>query len=99
MEGRRIELQGPAPDIRADQTLILRGVEGSEVAVVVGVEGGEGEAVLRLSADLSGRYARQTLEINANVARATHGETMPHEVIGGGDGGQANQSLDLRPSL
>ena len=66
------------------------------MAVVEGVEGGEGETVLRLSADLSGRYARQTLEINANVARATHGETVPHEVLGSGDGGQANQSLRLR---
>ena len=96
VEGRRIELQGPAPDVRAGQTLILRGAEGSEVAVVEGVEGGDEEVVLRLSADLAGRYTRQALEINANVARATHGETVPHEVIGGGDGGQANQSLRLR---
>ncbi len=68
------------------------------MAVVDGIEGGdgEGETVLRLSADLGGRYERQTLEINADVARAMHGETVQGEVLGSGDGSQANQSLRLR---
>ena len=41
-----------------------------------------------------------TLRINANVVRATHGETVSNEVLGSGQGGTPNQRFTLaRPPL
>ena len=45
-------------------------------------------------------YDRATVTVNANVARATHGEMVPDEVLGNGDGAVANQRFALkRPPL
>jgi predicted phage baseplate assembly protein len=41
------------------------------------------------------RYLRRTVTLNANVARATHGETA-REVLGSGDGSQTNQRFTLK---
>lgn len=43
-------------------------------------------------------YVRDTVTINANVAPATHGETV-NEVLGSGDGGQPGQRFTLRRPL
>lgn len=44
-------------------------------------------------------YLRQTVKLNANVATATHGETVA-EVLGSGSAAKANQSFQLkRPPL
>lgn len=40
-------------------------------------------------------YLRKTVTLNANVARATHGETV-REVLGSGDGSQTNQRFTLK---
>jgi hypothetical protein len=40
-------------------------------------------------------YKRETVAINANVARATHGETV-QEILGSGDAGQSYQRFTLR---
>ena len=40
-------------------------------------------------------YIRKTVHISANVAPATHGETIHSEVLGGGDGAP-NQRFSLR---
>ncbi|HEX5724720.1 MAG TPA: putative baseplate assembly protein, partial [Longimicrobiaceae bacterium] len=54
---------------------------------------------LRLEAALTRWYDRGSLRIWANVAHATHGETV-REVLGSGDGSQPNQSFTLkRPPL
>jgi hypothetical protein len=50
---------------------------------------------------LQNSYDRATVTINANVARATHGETVGdervgREVLGSGDGAQANQRFALK---
>jgi hypothetical protein len=50
---------------------------------------------LTLSSGLQNSYDRQTITINANVALATHGETV-EEVLGGGDAGQSFQRFTLR---
>jgi hypothetical protein len=62
---------------------------------------------IRLRDPLAGVYDRSTVSVNANVTAATHGETVPDqassldgrgrgEVLGGGDGAQANQQFALR---
>lgn len=54
---------------------------------------------LRLTGELARWYDRGSVRIWANVARATHGETVS-EVLGNGDGSRANQSFTLkRPPL
>ena len=50
---------------------------------------------LRLAAALGRVYDRATVRLNANVAPASHGETI-RELLGGGDGTQLNQRLRLR---
>jgi len=50
---------------------------------------------LRLARALANTYDRVSLRINANVARATHGETVG-ELAGSGDGTAINQRFMLR---
>ncbi len=50
---------------------------------------------LALAASLHYCYDRATVRVNANVAPATHGETV-NEILGGGDAGLSDQSFVLR---
>lgn len=50
---------------------------------------------LRLAAPLRHVYDRETVAVNANVAPATHGETVS-EPLGGGDASQPNQRFALK---
>jgi predicted phage baseplate assembly protein len=50
---------------------------------------------LNFTGNLEHTYRRETVRINANVARATHGETK-NEVLGSGDGSQAFQKFGLK---
>ncbi|MFZ4703484.1 MAG: hypothetical protein ACOYMG_25865, partial [Candidatus Methylumidiphilus sp.] len=59
----------------------------------VGQVGGLSKFVL--AAPLQQCYDRYTVAINANLTRATHGETVS-EILGNGDARQANQMLALR---
>jgi hypothetical protein len=54
-------------------------------------------SVLRLAAALANCYERDSLRINANVAPATHGETVA-EVAGSGNASAANQRFVLKQS-
>jgi hypothetical protein len=51
---------------------------------------------IRLRDALANCYDRTTVRINANVAPATHGETVPEEVLGAGDASQAYQRFTLK---
>ena len=51
--------------------------------------------MLTLESPLAQLYDRATVTIAANVADATHGETVT-EVLGNGDGSQPNQSFKLK---
>jgi predicted phage baseplate assembly protein len=53
-----------------------------------------GYTVLRFQQGLQYGYRRDTVTLNANVTRATHGETV-NEVLGSGDSTQANQRFVL----
>ena len=53
------------------------------------------DTTLRVDAPLKYCYARDSLRINANVAPATHGETVS-ELAGSGDASRANQSFTLK---
>jgi hypothetical protein len=51
---------------------------------------------IELRDPLQNSYDRTTVAINANVARATHGETVRDEALGSGDGARANQHFALK---
>ncbi|HEV2862146.1 MAG TPA: putative baseplate assembly protein [Pyrinomonadaceae bacterium] len=75
-----------------------RGVTASEVATVLNAEHvltKEGFTRLKLEVPLAHSYVRSTVRINANVALATHGETV-REVLGGGDATRPFQKFTLR---
>jgi predicted phage baseplate assembly protein len=104
IEGKNIHLNGYYSKLKAEQKAILSGERvnskgiNSEVITIVDVKtvGGYTEIVLK---DALSRYHRDTVTINANVALATHGETV-QEVLGSGDASQPYQSFTLRqPSL
>ncbi|HLM55858.1 MAG TPA: putative baseplate assembly protein [Pyrinomonadaceae bacterium] len=75
-----------------------RGVTASEVATALKVEhllSKEGFTLLTLEVPLAHSYVRDTVRINANVALATHGETV-RDVLGGGDATRPFQKFTLR---
>ncbi|HEX7318180.1 MAG TPA: putative baseplate assembly protein [Pyrinomonadaceae bacterium] len=68
----------------------------SEVATLESTNAADGEHTkLILSEPLQNFYERATVVIAANVAQATHGESIG-EVLGGGDAARTNQSFKLR---
>jgi hypothetical protein len=67
----------------------------AEVAILEEVQQTPVRTTLRFTAPLKRWYDRATTALSGNVAVATHGETVS-EVIGSGDGSQANQRFALR---
>lgn len=67
----------------------------NEVAIIEEIVQSEGRTKLILHENMVNTYVRDTVTINANVARATHGETV-QEVLGSGDAGQSYQRFALR---
>jgi hypothetical protein len=90
--------------------IVLRpAVEEDPVVIEVAFVGDAGSALssdrdrttITLRDPLQNSYDRAAVTINANVARATHGETVGdervgREVLGSGDGAQANQRFALK---
>jgi predicted phage baseplate assembly protein len=75
-----------------------RGTSGAEAATIEAVAHllrPEGGTVIELKEPLGQSYVRAGLAINANVARATHGDTRA-EILGSGDATQLYQRFTLR---
>jgi hypothetical protein len=75
----------------------------SEIALIAddkdAVSSDRDHTTIILRTPLVNVFDRSTVAINANVARATQGETV-HEVLGSGDAGQLFQKFELKqPSL
>jgi predicted phage baseplate assembly protein len=78
----------------------LPGTVGDEIVVLDEIFHEDGFTTLRFGTGLAQSYVRRTVTLNANVVVATHGETVPSEVLGGGDGTIPNQRFALkRPPL
>jgi hypothetical protein len=73
----------------------LKGTITSEVMELKEVTVQQGYTILRFTASLANIYIRSTVTISANVALATHGETV-NEVIGSGDTSIPFQRFTLR---
>lgn len=78
---------------QADAAGIIR----NEIVVIEDISHEGGYTKICFRDRLKYRYVRKTVTLNANVARATHGETG-HEVMGSGDGSKINQRFVLRKS-
>jgi predicted phage baseplate assembly protein len=87
--GRTVALTGE----RAD----LQGVTDSEVLTIADVALVGGYTTLTFVRAMAHSYARDTVTLNANVALATHGETV-REVAGSGDATVPYQRMTLRQS-
>jgi len=85
--GRQVILQGELSD--------LKGIVRSELLVVKRADVEGGFTVLTFEKGLQNGYLRNTASLNANVANATHGETV-EEVLGSGDPTAAHQQFTLR---
>jgi predicted phage baseplate assembly protein len=101
VEGASITLDGVYLGLKVGQTVIvmgaradLEGVVESELMTIAEVEFTAGFTTLVFQQALANSYVRDTVTINANVAAATHGETV-HETLGGGDGAEAHQRFTL----
>lgn len=72
------------------------GVTRWEVAIVKRIVHAAGRTTLHFQQALTYRYLRAGCTLSANVILASHGETVAAEILGSGDGAQANQSFVLR---
>ncbi len=85
--GRKMILTGERQD--------LDGIIDHEVIEVLDAVHDGGFTTLSLKNGLTHPYKRRTVRISANVAKATHGETV-HEPLGNGDGARKNQTFALK---
>jgi predicted phage baseplate assembly protein len=101
--GATIQLAQPPADLVKGQRLVASGKDSAtseavvEIVQVAAIDG----ATLTVTPPLKRSYVRVTpkpeegFSINANVAHATHGETVS-EILGSGDAGQRYQQFILR---
>jgi Bacterial Ig-like domain/Baseplate J-like protein len=87
-EGQPLAIRGEAEQ--------LPGVIRNEIVIIKEVTHAGGFTILKFEDGLEHAYIRKTVHISANVAKATHGETIHREVLGGGDGATPNQRFSLR---
>jgi len=101
VDGASVELGAPMNGLSAPRRVAVSGKEGEEgpvlheVAEVIQFEDLTVRTKLHLKVPLARSYVRESVTINANVAVATHGETV-REVLGGGDPTQPFQHLPLK---
>jgi predicted phage baseplate assembly protein len=104
VEGLSVELDGFAIGLRKDQWIALSGeradlpgVEQTEVRQIAQVfhQLTRGTTRVQFVEGLDHAYTRDTVTLNANLARATHGESR-REVLGSGDASQPFQRFALK---
>lgn len=98
----KLELDGLILGLQAGQPVILTGertdapgVVASEVLIIKEVNHIAGFTELTFATGRSHPYLRSTVTLNANVVRATHGETVT-EILGHGNGALLNQRFTLK---
>ncbi|OUL36284.1 putative baseplate assembly protein [Nostoc sp. 106C] len=89
----RIKLAQSIPSLEPGRTVIIKDKTNTEIAFVGSMDDSQ---TLTLSHDLHHDYDTASVTIDANVVPATHGETVEKEVLGSGNGGQANQRFKLK---
>jgi predicted phage baseplate assembly protein len=102
IDGAEIELDADYPWLTRGRVIAITGARYdlpsevvSEIRVLEEVRLAQGFTKLTVDPPLKHRYLRATLVINANVAFATHGETVS-EILGAGDATQPFQRFKLK---
>lgn len=90
-----IGLQIGQPVILTGELDDLPGITRSEVVLLSDIEHSGGYTQLTFKEGLQNTYIRKTVTLNANVAKATHGETVT-EILGSGNGAKPNQRFKLK---
>ncbi|MBN2118641.1 MAG: putative baseplate assembly protein [Anaerolineales bacterium] len=97
-----LELNGLVLGLQVGQSVALigeridtPGVTASEILTIKTIDHIGGFTVLTFESGRQYSYKRTTVTLNANVAPATHGETVS-EILGNGNGAQSNQKFTLR---
>ncbi len=99
-----IQVHGQFPDLPADRYVVVTGRSigqpaaspaVAELAQVDTVTVAGGFTTLTFKKDLQTVFDRRTVTINANVALATHGETVA-EVLGSGNAARPHQNFTLK---
>jgi hypothetical protein len=88
-EGQPVLVEGEladSPDMEKREMALVKSVTHSMSTLLTTIE---------LYSELAYTYKRDTVTINANIAKATHGETK-EEAIGSGDPSQRFQSFELK---
>lgn len=100
--GNGVILDGAYLELAIGQTVILTGaradlggVIASEAVTIADIAFIDGYTTLTFEQSLTNSYVRAAVTINANVALATHGETV-QEVLGSGDASRPFQTVGLR---
>jgi predicted phage baseplate assembly protein len=99
--GDQVTLGQRVEGLAAGRLLVFAGQEARtgvpvrEVVTLLQTAETEGLTTLIFTPQLGYEYARDSLTINANVARATHGETV-QDILGSGDASQPYQRFPLR---
>jgi len=92
----RVELEAAIPPLEKGRAIVVSGTAGgesfTEVARVASME--SGNTVIRLAQPLAHAFERASVRVRANVAEATHGESV-REVLGSGDASAAFQRFRL----
>jgi hypothetical protein len=96
--GRLVLVCGFAPGTTPEDPLVAAATPPplTEVAAVAECTVGDEVMTVVLDRDLRNSYDPQSLIVRANVARATHGETVEQEVLGSGDATQSFQRFATR---
>ena len=89
--GQAILLTGTTLDDQGTPGLVK-----SEVAQLAAAIHAGGYTTLYFASRLANRYVRSTLTLTANVAPATHGQTVARDILGSGDGSAGNQRFTLQ---
>lgn len=95
--GAQVELAIPAAGLTKGQRLAAAGKDstsGATISEVVTISDISG-AIITVTPALAKSYARESFSLNANVAAATHGESV-EELLGAGDASAKFQSFPLR---
>ncbi len=97
-----LQLDGMVLGLRVGQPLSLSGerddlpgVKSTEIVILSDILHSGGFTTLVFEGGLLDSYVRETVTINANVVRVTHGETTV-EILGSGNGTEANQRFALK---
>ncbi|CAE6484244.1 putative baseplate assembly protein [Nitrosomonas nitrosa] len=98
--GDSLRIDRKAETLMPKRSLILSGMttegaEESEILTLLKVESDGENSRLFFTTALQHRYRRDSVRVYANVARATHGETV-QQTLGSGSARQAHQRFDLK---